>query len=282
MSYLNYWRLRRSPFSLTRPAADYFVRGSIEEAYARCEFLTTHERRLGLLVGPNGAGKSSFLRYLRTRTDCDANRNYSAIDLQGTTPVLLAEKVRDAFAGDICPTDWFVGNHRSESRSLGKVIGEIDDALLASGALGRQHVLLFDNAEDASEDALETLGILLKRPGKWTAILAVDELVLVDLPRKVLEACELKIDLPAWDLALTADFIEFALARAGQQEEVFSVQAITRIHELCDGIARRMIQLADFALIAAAAQQLPRIETDLVDATFDEFSILPGAKFQVL
>jgi type II secretory pathway predicted ATPase ExeA len=148
--------------------------------------------------------------------------------------------------------------------------------------VGHTPILLFDRTEDASEEALEAFGMLLKRPGKWSAILAVDEEQLVELPRKLLEACDLKIDLPAWDWSLTRDFLEFSLSRAGANREIFTPQGITRIHELSEGIAKVVEQLAEFTLIAGAAQEISAVDAPLVDAVLDEFSLTLGPKFQLL
>ncbi|MFN7626672.1 MAG: hypothetical protein ACK5PZ_07555, partial [Pirellula sp.] len=163
-----------------------------------------------------------------------------------------------------------------------RVLGEIDDFLVASSVIGRRVTLLLDHAEQLSEESLQALGVLLTRPGKWSLILAVDEESMVGLPRRILDCCELRIDLPPWDLGQTADYFEFALDRCGSSQHLFTAQGITRCHELGDGLIRRIAQLADLALVAGAVRGLERVDADLVDQVFDEFSITLGAKFQLM
>lgn len=105
---------------------------------------------------------------------------------------------------------------------------------------------------------------------------------MLGLPRRILDCCELRIDLPPWDLGQTADYFEFALDRCEASQDLFTAQGITRCHELGDGLIRRIVQLADLALVAGAVRDLDRVDADLVDQVFDEFSITLGAKFQLM
>ncbi|MBM3965139.1 MAG: hypothetical protein FJ308_08745 [Planctomycetes bacterium] len=291
MSYLRHWKLSRSPFAKPNPLYDYFVAGSVEEALARSEFLLTHRRKLGLLVGPSGAGKSLFLEHLRLRRLTKSPESITKVDLVGASPIHVATRVRNAVletSSDECGVGlgamaWNEETGVSHASScFSRVLGEIDDFLIASSAIGRRVTLLLDHAEQLAEESLQALGVLLTRPGKWSLILSVDEDSMVGLPRRILDCCELRIDLPPWDLGQTADYFEFALERCGASQDLFTAQGITRCHELGDGLIRRIVQLADLALVAGAVRGLDRVDADLVDQVFDEFSISMGTKFQLM
>jgi len=291
MSYLRHWKLSRSPFAKPNPLYDYFVAGSVEEALARSEFLLTHRRKLGLLVGPGGAGKSLFLEHLKLRRLTKSPESIAKVDLVGASPIHVATRVRNAVletSSDerqvgLGSMAWNEEKGVAQTPScFSRVLGEIDDFLIASSAIGRRVTLLLDHAEQLSEESLQALGVLLTRPGKWSLILAVDEESMLGLPRRILDCCELRIDLPPWDLGQTADYFEFALDRCGSSQDLFTAQGITRCHELGDGLIRRIVQLADLALVAGAVRDLDRVDADLVDQVFDEFSITLGAKFQLM
>jgi type II secretory pathway predicted ATPase ExeA len=291
MSYLRHWKLSRSPFAKPHPIYDYFVAGSVEEALARSEFLLNHRRKLGLLVGPSGAGKSLFLEHLRLRRLTKSPESIAKVDLVGASPLAVATRVRNAVletSSDECGLGsrglalFSEGFTSQLPACFSRVLGEIDDFLVASSVIGRRVTLLLDHAEQLSEESLKALGVLLTRPGKWSLILAVDEESMVGLPRRILDCCELRIDLPPWDLGQTADYFEFALDRCGASQDLFTAQGITRCHELGDGLIRRIAQLADLALVAGAVRGLERVDADLVDQVFDEFSITLGAKFQLM
>lgn len=266
MSYLTYWRLSRSPFSPGHPTVDYFVSGSIGDAMTRVEFLVQHSRRLGLLFGPHGVGKSSFIRYFIGRSSRFPKHLPGLVDMAGTTPDLLARRFRDALWGDP-GLDRFV-----QDASLGRTLHEIDELIVANNAVGRQPILFVDNADEVSEDVFQTLGIILRRPGNWSALLAVDESLLVEIPRRILEECDVRVDLPAWDLGLTAEYIETQIANLGNRDDIFSAQGITRIHELGEGIPKRMFQLAEIALAVGAERRVESIDAELIDLVCEDFS----------
>ena len=183
MSYLTYWRLSRSPFLLDRTTQEYFVSGSIADALTRVEFLVQHGRRLGLLFGPRGVSKTSFLQYFIGRMSRNPKQIPGLVDLAGSNPELFARQVRDAFWGG---ADRFSDSIRlSGNLSLGRTIHEIDDLILANNAIGRQPILFLDNADEASEEIFQTLSILLRRPGHWSALLTLDESLLVEIPRRI-------------------------------------------------------------------------------------------------
>lgn len=266
MSYLTYWRLSRSPFSPGHPTVDYFVSGSIGDAMTRVEFLVQHSRRLGLLFGPQGVGKSSFIRYFIGRSSRFPKHLPGLVDMAGTTPDLLARRFRDALWGDP-GLDRFV-----QDPSLGRTLHEIDELIVANNAVGRQPILFVDNADEVGEDVFQTLGIILRRPGNWSALLAVDESLLVEIPRRILEECDVRVDLPAWDLGLTAEYIETQIANLGNRDDIFSAQGITRIHELGEGIPKRMFQLAEIALAVGAERRVESIDAELIDLVCEDFS----------
>jgi type II secretory pathway predicted ATPase ExeA len=266
MSYLTYWRLSRSPFSPGHPTVDYFVSGSIGDAMTRVEFLVQHSRRLGLLFGPHGVGKSSFIRYFIGRSSRFPKHLPGLVDMAGTTPDLLARRFRDALWGDP-GLDRFV-----QDPSLGRTLHEIDELIVANNAVGRQPILFVDNADEVGEDVFQTLGIILRRPGNWSALLAVDESLLVEIPRRILEECDVRVDLPAWDLGLTAEYIETQVANLGNRDDIFSAQGITRIHELGEGIPKRMFQLAEIGLAVGAERRVESIDAELIDLVCEDFS----------
>lgn len=266
MSYLTYWRLSRSPFSPGHPTVDYFVSGTIGDAMTRVEFLVQHSRRLGLLFGPHGVGKSSFIRYFIGRSSRFPKHLPGLVDMAGTTPDLLARRFRDALWGDP-GLDRFV-----QDPSLGRTLHEIDELIVANNAVGRQPILFVDNADEVGEDVFQTLGIILRRPGNWSALLAVDESLLVEIPRRILEECDVRVDLPAWDLGLTAEYIETQVANLGNRDDIFSAQGITRIHELGEGIPKRMFQLAEIALAVGAERRVESIDAELIDLVCEDFS----------
>lgn len=109
--------------------------------------------------------------------------------------------------------------------------------------------------------------------------MSLDDESIVNLPRWILDQCELKIDLPSWDLGQTADYFDFALHQVGGDVDIFNGQAITRIQELSDGIPRKIAQISELTLVAGAVRRSERVTSELVDQVCDEFTVSVGGKF---
>jgi general secretion pathway protein A len=83
---------------------------------------------------------------------------------------------------------------------------------------------------------------------------------------------DLRIELETWDPEDTLDFLTASLAKAGNSGEVFDPNAASRVHELTQGVPRKVSNLAELALVAGAGQQLKSIDAATIDAVFEELA----------
>jgi type II secretory pathway predicted ATPase ExeA len=67
-------------------------------------------------------------------------------------------------------------------------------------------------------------------------------------------------------------YILTALRHAGRRDPAFTDDAMVRLHELCDGIPRRVIQLANLALLAGAGQRLSQVDAETIESAFRELA----------
>ena len=269
MSYLRHWKLARSPFSIGATGRGTFTGGTIEEAMARCEFLVAQEKRLGLLIGPSGVGKTTFLNhFIRTRNYKNPNETLSTVDLRGADGVTAPRRILTGVAPQ----------HELPASSQ-DCWSRINDHLFAEAAIGHRSVLLLDNLNELNDEVYQTLAQLWSIPVRWSMIISLDDDSMVNLPRWLLDQCELKIDLPEWDLGQTADYFDFAIQQVGGDDSIFNGQAITRIQELSDGIPRKIAQISELALVAGAVRKSERVTSELVDQVCNEFTVSVGRKF---
>jgi type II secretory pathway predicted ATPase ExeA len=140
-------------------------------------------------------------------------------------------------------------------------------------------VVLLDDADQGSEVLLAQIVRLVQLECRPESRLAV---VLAARPERVgrldstlLDLTDLRIDLDPWDEAETVRFLNTTLAEAGRQQPVFDEPAITRLHELGEGVPRRISQLADLALLAGAGQSLDRIDVATVEGVYYELGVVP-------
>ncbi len=271
MNHLNYWKLKSSPFGPPQTVRDVMLSGTVDEAIRRCDFLISQRKQLGLLIGPGGSGKTTLLRQLiQTRFFLATDEHLCLLNFLGQSPLALTHQA----VLQLDP-DSPIGVHSIEEHLL-----RIHDMATSLRTVGHHTILLFDDAKMLTEPQLELFLRLSRIPGV-TSILALDEEVLVDLPKWVVDYSDLRIELPAWDLELVAEYFDFAISGAGGDPEIFDAQAITRIQELSEGLPKRIAKIADLALALGAVRRSSHITVEIVEEVCDEFTLSLGAKFPV-
>jgi type II secretory pathway predicted ATPase ExeA len=76
--------------------------------------------------------------------------------------------------------------------------------------------------------------------------------------------------LEPWEPADTLGHVTSALQQAGASSEIFTDEALHHLHDRCQGIPRRVNQLANLALLAGAGRQVSQIDADVVDSAYHE------------
>lgn len=267
--YQQHWGLRSTPFR--SQANRYFASAAQEEAVARIQFLIDNNRRLGLLTGAAGLGKSSILDYVAQQRDCQGSRasrvNVLGLDCHEFV-FLLAESIGTQLEAEAAPAfawrrifDQFLANHYQKIHT----------------------VILLDDLHEADADVLTAVVRLSQwRPAddvRFTIVLTChcDRVALVG--RRLLELCELSVELEPWDRVDTAGYLAHALQAAGAQRSVFDEAAIDEIQRISQGNPRRIGQLAELALVAGAATEMQRIDPAIVVAVQEELSVVSAVPF---
>ena len=254
-----------SPFANARRAAREGTSPAFDEALARLQFLIDHRRRLGVLLGPAGVGKSALLARL-AHQQRRAGAEVACVDLLGLSEQeflwTLAARLKTPVGA-------------SETRF--KIWRAIGDRLLEHRCQDLHTVLLFDHADQSGSD-VQTLVLRLVHAdplpdAKLTVVLAAEPDRLQRIDRRLLELCDLRIDLEPWSETDTAEFIEQSLMNASQPGDAFDSAAIARLHEFSGGVPRRVRQLADLAFLAGLGQQLSHVDAETIDCVQAELSL---------
>lgn len=259
---LAYWGFSRWPF-LGVPAADqYYPTPGHNEALARIEYLVDARRRLGALLGQAGTGKSLTLevaaRQLK-RTGCEV----VLVDSLGiSTRELLWQVATELGTGPRGDDD------------LQRLWRQIADRVTENRLQNVATVLLVDDAGSSGPDAITQIVRLVRLEptpaARWTIVLAAQTVQAARWNEALRELIDLRIDLTPWEQADTIGFVQTALVEAGRFEPVFDDDALATLHELSGGIPRRLMRLADFSLLAAAAARAAKINRSIVMAANDE------------
>ena len=261
MDYSAYWGMPASPFTEGALATTSPL---LDEAMARLSFLVDERRPLGILVGESGTGKTTLLKLFASRL---ARRG-----------VLVC---RDSVMGrQSYEMLWELGNRLGARPSSGEPLMSIWNALesrLTELALDRVRVaLLLDDVDGALGDAVTQINRLLtlsdRFPKLLTLILVSSPCSLQRLGTRVLEQAHLRIDLGAWSLEETVEFMKRAFDASGCRSTPFEPAAIDRLHFLAQGMPGQIRRIADLALMVAATEKRESINETLVEVLFSEFA----------
>jgi len=264
--YLAHWGLNAAPFRNCLDPRRFFLAPTHEEALARLDFLAEQRRRLGLLFGRSGCGKSLildvFARQLR-RSGCTSAR----VSLLGMDVYEFLWATAGALG--INPDPDTVRGHLWEA---------ITDRLMEFRLQRQRALLLLDDVQTAASEVLQQVTRLVQNDASpesgLTVVLACQADQEDRLGRRLWELAELRVDLESWSPEDTEHYLQESLRRSGRESPIFDASAAARIHDLSDGIPRRVNQLADMALLAAAGQEMHHIDGLLIDEVFHELAVV--------
>jgi type II secretory pathway predicted ATPase ExeA len=257
--------LRESPFNHGLDPRFFYQSANHEEALARLDFLVDQPRRLGLLLGEPGVGKSLVFDVFG-RQKRSATREVASLSLLGMTSVDFLWQVAVKLGKDPAPGE-----------SLFLLWRSVADQLAENRYQHKTTILLFDDADEASDEVLLQVARIAQLDpspaARLTIALAAQSRRVGNLSRRLLELADLRVDLEAWQEDETAGYIHWALNRGGCTRNVFTPDAMHHLHELTDGLPRRVMQLADMALIAGAGCDLDQIDVDTIENVFHELGV---------
>lgn len=264
--YQSHWELEETPFHSRLDPRFFYQSSTHEEALARLHFLVDQQRRLGVLMGGRGSGKSLLLEVFADQMR-RAGTSVAKLNLLGVEPaeflwLLAAEFKKNPDRGLPVPTLWSL----------------VTDCISEQRYQRAASVVLLDDVDQAADEVLTQLARLaqldLSPESRLTIVLAGRPERIGRLGQTLLERAELRIDVEPWEPADTRNYLEASLAQAGRRSAVFADPAIARLHELGQGIPRRISQLADLAMLAGAGRKLAQIDADTVESVYQELGVI--------
>lgn len=264
--YPSHWGLSRSPFGPQLDPRFFFASPGHEEALARMHFLIEEHRRLGLLLGPSGCGKSLLLEIIARRVRAWGR---AAVKMS-----LLGAQPEDFLATVVDELHLVV----PENAPIWRTWQYLERRLRENRYQQLETVLLLDDADQASPEVLTQVARIAKYDlvpnSRLTLVLAGQANRIASIGEALLDLAELRIDVPAWEPGDTEGFLHRSLEQAGGHGTVIGHEAAQRMHELAGGSPRRVRQLADLALLAAAGNNLEVVDVNTVDAACEQLGVM--------
>jgi general secretion pathway protein A len=248
--YERHFGFTAKPFALTPDPAFLYLSREHAMAFTMLEYGLECHAAFSLLTGDIGSGKTTLLRRLLRQ-----------LGDQFTVGLISNTHAR------------FQSIHGWALSALGIAVYEaLVDSFVREYAKGRRTLLIFDEAQNLSVEALEELRLLSNVNSEKDLILQIllvgqpelrDKLARPEL-RQFAQRVSVDFHLRPLDRQETHAYIRHRLNVAGGDSALFSPDAIEFMHARTTGVPRLLNQLGDFALVYAYADGRTTVDAELI------------------
>ncbi|WP_300039343.1 AAA family ATPase [uncultured Roseobacter sp.] len=257
--YTTHYGMRERPFTLLPDPDFLFWSPAHRRAYSVLEYGVLTRSPLTVITGAVGAGKTTLIQKLLSSLDAD-----TVIGLISNAQGGRGDLLRWVLNALNIPHD-----ARADYVDLHQTL---QDFAISEYAEGRHVVLVIDEAQNLSIEALEELRLLTNINSNKDELM---QLILVGQPelRHMIERPELRqfaqrvaaaYHLDPMDRATTIKYITHRLVHAGGSGEEFTRPALSRIYAETGGVPRLVNKLCDLALVYAAGAERERVGSPLI------------------
>jgi len=277
--YTEHFGLHSKPFNLVPDPSFLYLSPNHKRALTMLEYGLMSHAGFTVVTGEIGAGKTTLIRTLLEKMGDDV-----VLGLINNTHASFGELmvwVLDALDIESVATD-NAGRYR-----------DYINFVVEQHVLGKRVVLIVDEAQNLSVQALEELRLLSNvniDSDIFLQLILTGQPELIDkLNQPELEQFAQRIGvefhLKALSFPETQKYIEFRLKTAGATRHIFSNEACAVIYCYSEGVPRRINNLCDFALVYAFADDKETVDADTVLAMMKEKKssriIKPAAKYNI-
>lgn len=263
--YTAHFGLTTRPFALAPDPDFLFWPPAHRRAYTMLEYGVMTHSPITLITGDIGAGKTTLLLHLMRSLGPEIS--VGLISNPNGSRAELLRWVLMALGQPAALTDSYVDLF---SRFQAYLIGEY--------AAGHRVVLIFDEAQNLSSDALEEIRMFTNINSGKDEIL---QLVLVGQPelrdtigqpnmRQFAQRVAANYHLTAMDQRTVRAYVTHRMKVAGREEKVFTTPAVDLIYRTTGGVPRLVNQLCDLSLVYAFSKGRQSVSAVTVQQVLDD------------
>lgn len=261
--YKDFYRLQEEPFNITPDPRYLYFTEQHRDALNQLLYGIRQRKGFICLTGEVGAGKTTLCRALLHELD---GSYHTALVLNPMlTPTQLIRSIVEEFG------------IRTKQRDRQGYIKLLNEFLLRINSAGQDAVLIIDEAQDMSVEALETARLLSNLETETQKLL---QIVLVGQPelrgmldnpalRQLAQRITVRCHLRAMSQEDTAEYLRHRLKIAGRDEGDhngvrFDFGAVREIYRYSHGTPRLVNAIGDKALLAGYVYRTPTIDRKIV------------------
>ena len=267
--YESYWRLQARPFEPSSDPRFYFPSESHQAALLKLRYAIEHRRAAALVTAPAGVGKTMLVQQLLAQLPDAFQPQVNLV-----FPQMPADQLLAYLAAEL------TGESPTETPAIERSVRRVVAKLTENAAAGRHAVVVIDEAHLLRDlDVLEAVRLLLNFEYQGypmlTMLLVGQPSMLPTLHRlpELDDRLDVKCVVPRLTLEETMAYITHRLHAAGAMRPIFYPDALEALHDLAQGVPRRLNRLADLALLIGFAQELNAIRAPQIEAVAEELLI---------
>jgi MSHA biogenesis protein MshM len=271
--YEKHWGLQRTPFGSDGSAESYFASSSHQCALLKLRFLVEHHRSVGLLVGQTGVGKTRLLEALLATSEPKPPVVRIVYPLM--SPIELLRYIGSELG---------LVQQASTLVSMDGILKSLVEGMRTLTGVGRPPLIVIDDAHTITDRQVwQSLQLLLnfqQYQGVEFSLILSGPPELAGIVKRMPHLDD-RVSIPCVLTAMTdvetAGYIQHRLQAAGAREPIFSPAALRVIHELSNGLPRRINRLCDFALLVGFAEDLRLIDAEQIEGVSAELNLARAA-----
>jgi general secretion pathway protein A len=267
--YQKHFGLTERPFSIAPDPRFLYMSQQHREALAHLLYGVSEGGGFVQLTGEVGTGKTTICR-------CLLEQLPGQVDM---ALILNPRVTAQELLASLC--DELNIQYAKDTTSIKVLTDLLNTYLLDSHATGRQTVLMIDEAQNLSTEALEQVRLLTNLETTREKLL---QIILVGQPelrsllareelRQLSQRITARYHLEPINREETAAYIRHRLQVCGTGEPIFSESAVSLVHKLSAGVPRLINVLCDRAMLGAFVEGKRRIEAPIVRKAASE--VLP-------
>lgn len=261
--YLEHFGLKQAPFHLTPDTEMFLGLAPHYEAIQTVLAALAMDEGVIKVSGEVGTGKTMVCRMLINQMGDDVQLVYLP------NPALDGDELRQAIAREL----------GLESGAV-TVVGDIQERLLALNKQNKSVVLVVDEAQALSDEALEVLRLFGNLETEQSKLLQIvlfgqpelDERLAQHHLRQLRQRISYNVSLRALNFNEVVAYIDSRLTKAGGVSSIFNLAQKKAIWRASQGIPRLINQITSKAMVLACCQATMQVSNhQLYDAIHDTF-----------